>query len=224
MSNIACIIVGIDGYEKYTLPLVESIARHEPECRLVVVDNASEPRYAGGSAPIVRTKRLCYSAAINRGAEWIGIADWYIVLSNDVLCTGPFAAMLETAHEGYIVGPRYMSNQGYSYLEGWCVCIPRAIWDAVGGWDENFRLSSWEDVDYSYMAREAGFNAYQLSDLPFTHLDQRQRHAMPTFWQDDAHNYRYFCEKRERRAVGQVGWRRQPYVPATPVRPMECHQ
>lgn len=224
MKTIAAIIVGIDGWEQYTLPLADSIKRYEPECEIVIHDNLSNPPYPlqGEHCVIGSLRRYCYSAAINQAAAFADVRckpDWYIVLSNDVICTGPFAALIEATPDDRIVGPHRMVNQGYDYLEGWCVCIPRRVWNAVGGWDENYRLSSWEDVDYSYMAREAGFAVEHRPDLPFVHLDQRQRHAMPTFWQDDSHNYRYFREKRERRAVGQANWRRQPYVPA-----IECHQ
>lgn len=206
--NIAAIIIGIDGYEKYTLPLSESIKQNEPDCYVVIVDNASEPPYP--LRPLtVRTPRLCYSAAINRGKEIAGDADWYIVLSNDVLCTGPFAAMLAALPDDRIVGPHFMSNMGYEYLEGWCVCIPRRVWDALGGWDENFRMSSWDDVDYSYMAREAGFQTVHMPELPFVHLDQRQRHMMDDFFKNDLHNFRYFSEKRERVKL-TPGWRRLP--------------
>lgn len=215
--NIAAIIVGIDGWENYTLPLVESLHRHELDCRVVVVDNQSSPPYPyyadSAIAPwnsIVRTERLCYSAAINRGKRMAGDADWYIVLSNDVLCTGPFAHILEAWGDDVILGPRLMENMGYRYLEGWCVAIPHRVWDAIGGWDENFRMASWEDVDIAYSAAEAGFSLAHVVDFPFVHLDQRQRHGMDEFWSADLHNFRYFTEKRERRAAGQVGWKRFP--------------
>lgn len=209
MIDIAAVIVGIDGWERYTLPLIESLVEREPSCRAVVIDNASEPPYPDIWNPILRTERWCYSAALNAGAAYAGDPDWYVFLSNDVLCTGPFADMLALLPDDRIVGPRYTSNMGYEYLEGWTVCVPRRVWQSVGGWDEAFRLSSWEDVDYSYMAREAGFDVLHMSGLPFVHLDQRQRHAMPTFWQDDLHNFRYFTEKRERVKL-QAGWRRLP--------------
>lgn len=205
--NIAVIIVGIDGWERYTEPLIQSIIKHERDCHPVIIDNASNPPYP----PFVdrRTPRLCYSAAINVGASVRPNADWYIVLSNDVLCTGPFAAMLAALPDDRIVGPHFMSNMGYEYLEGWCVCIPRRVWDALGGWDENFRMSSWDDVDYSYMAREAGFLTVHMPELPFVHLDQRQRHMMDDFFKNDLHNFRYFSEKRERVKL-TPGWRRLP--------------
>lgn len=214
MTKVAAIIIGIDGWEKYTLPLIESLHRHELDCKVVAVDNASATPYPYCAdsviAPytnILRTERICYSAAINRGKWLAGAADWYIVLSNDVLCTGPFGRLLAAQPDDAIIGPHYMSNMGYEYLEGWCVAIPRRVWDAVGGWDESYRLSSWEDVDYSYMARDAGFGVRHMPDFPFTHLDQRQRHAMPEFAAADLHNFRYFSEKRERVRFAP-GWRR----------------
>lgn len=123
--NIAAIIVGIDGWEKYTLPLVESIKKHEPNCRIVVVDNDSaEPYPYHTPLHVVRSERLCYSAAINMGKAYAPDADWYIVLSNDVLCTGPFADTLAQYNGNDIVGPCLKQTHGFDYIEGWCVAIP----------------------------------------------------------------------------------------------------
>jgi hypothetical protein len=192
MTSIAAIIVGIDGWEKYTLPL------------LLVVDNASEPRYPFGR----RTERLCYSAAINTGKETIdrlvGQSDWYIVLSNDVLCTGPFAHTLEEYGDGDLVGPLLkeidIAPVGLvHYLEGWCVAIPRRIWDTIGGWDEAMRVSSYEDVEYSHRARVNGFGLVEDKALPFVHLDQKQRfYLVPDYWSSEAHNRARFIEKYAR--------------------------
>src|SRR3954465_6155342 len=107
--NIAAIIIGIDGWQRYTMPLVKSIQQHEPDCEILVVDNGSEERYPWTECQIMRTERLCYSEAINRGHRWINEilefdADWYIVLSNDVLCTGPFAHILEQLDGNDVVG------------------------------------------------------------------------------------------------------------------------
>jgi hypothetical protein len=204
MTSIAAIIVGIDGWEKYTLPLVRSIEQHEPNVELLVVDNASEPRYPFGR----RTERLCYSAAINTGKETIdrlvGQSDWYIVLSNDVLCTGPFAGMVEQFEETDLVGPLmkdiHIERVGHvPYIEGWCVVISRKIWDAIGGWDEQMRVSSYEDVEYSHRARVNGFSLAECPDLPFTHLDQKQRfYLVPDYWSSEAHNRARFIEKYAR--------------------------
>lgn len=197
------IIVGIDGWHKYTLPLIQSIQQHEPECAITVVDNASQVPYPGaGDAAIMRTERLCYSAAINRGMTYKN-ADWYIILSNDVLCTGPFIHLLKSYSSGGgdLVGPLlkqiHIERVGLvDYLEGWCVCVQRHIWGTLGGWDEGMQISSYEDVEYSHRARVNGFGLVEDASLPFVHLDQRQRfHLVPDYWSSEAHNRARFIEK-----------------------------
>jgi len=201
--KITAIVIGIDNWEKYTLPLIRSISLHEPDCLVTVIDNASNEPYP--YAPIVegnqhylleRTERLCYSAAINAGKELSNKADWYIVLSNDVLCTGPFADVLAGYSDDTVVGPLLKEQLGFPYIEGWCVAIPRRVWDALGGFDEKYQISSWEDVDLSTSAREQGFWLEENPDLPFTHLDQRQRFTLvPNYWDSENHNVRYFMQK-----------------------------
>ncbi len=208
--NIAAIIVGIDGWERYTLPLIESIERHEPDCQIVVIDNFSDAQYPRSGVFNGRSHfsfmlrpagRYCYAQAINTGASEARelleihdeIIDWYIVLSNDVLCTGPFADTL-AEYGNEVVGPRLTQTHGFDYIEGWCVAIPRAVWDAVGGWDERFLGSDWEDVAFSTAARQKGF--WLVQDLPFTHLDQRQRYEIvDDFWGKDAHNRDLFMRE-----------------------------
>ena len=46
-----------------------------------------------------------------------------------------------------VLGPLLKTVHGFPYLEGWCVVATARIWDALGGWDENFQVSSWEDGD-----------------------------------------------------------------------------
>lgn len=190
LPTTAALIIGIDGWEQYTRPLIESIQKHEPDCQLVVIDNGSKEPYP--AAPhIYRTERLCYSAAINTAASHAPKADWLIVLSNDVLCTGPFSplALPPAAVYGEIA-----EVAGYKFAMGWCVTIPRPVWDKVGGWDENYVMSSWEDVDYSYMARAAGFGVVNVT-MPFVHLDQRQRFDLPGFAGTHDQNRAYFEQK-----------------------------
>jgi len=199
--RIAAIIVGIDGWEKYTLPLVQSIMEHEPQCGMVVIDNASAEPYPLLDGGIYRTERLCYSAAINDGKNIVGDADWYIVLSNDVLVTGPFAHILEQHGDENVVGPllKEIAIEGVgqvSYIEGWAVFIPKRIWDTIGGWDEGMRISSYEDVEYSHRARVNGFALIEDAALPFTHLDQQQRFTLvPDYWSSEYHNRARFINK-----------------------------
>lgn len=76
------------------------------------------------------------------------------------------------------------------------MCIPSAAWAELGGWDENFQISSWEDVDFSTTALENGYNVGHVPALPFVHLDQKQRFGLsPKYWESEAHNVKYFHKK-----------------------------
>ena len=190
--DVACIIIGIDGWEKYTAPLVRQIAAFERMARVVVIDNASPEPYPP-AAYVHRTERLSYAAAINRGKEIVGPAQWTVVLSNDVRCKGTFYGCL-AMHEDAVLGPKIMQNHGYEYVEGWCVAVPEPIWQAVGGWDERFQVSSWEDVDFSQSVKRLGYSIGRVP-LPFDHLDQRQRFFLPEYGGTEAHNYALVLEK-----------------------------
>lgn len=196
MTHIACLIIGIDGWEEYTLPLIKSIQRHEPACDIVLIDNASDMPYPGvGNVASYRTERKCYSAAINRAATYANDPDWYIVLSNDVLCTAPFAHLFDNVAPNKVLGPCIKRNEAGPYLEGWCVAASRQTWDALGGWDANYQGSSWEDVDFSTSAIAHG-NLLVRVPLPFVHLDQRQRFGIiPNYWETERANIEYFQKK-----------------------------
>ena len=142
MLKVAALIIGIDGWDRYTMPLVDSIRKHEPDCKIVVIDNASVTPYP--DLPMVhRTERLCYAAAINKAAEIAGDCDWYVVLSNDVLCTGPFVQVLDNLPSNNILGPCLKKIQDrIPYLEGWCVAASGLVWRTLGGWIRTFRCQA----------------------------------------------------------------------------------
>lgn len=194
-TKTAALIIGIDGWEKYTLPLVESIQQYEPDCQIIVIDNASSEPYP--ELPYVyRTERLCYSAAINTAAQYVTDAEWLIILSNDVLCTGEFAYRLKEMSPLAAIGPQLANVWGlYFFLAGWCVCVKRELFDKLKGWDEKYLVSSWEDVDFSYQVIQYGGFLHHLEDFPFTHLDQRQRFALPEFQGTHEINMNYFLGK-----------------------------
>lgn len=205
MIDIACLIVGIDGWDRYTWPLIRSLKAFEPHARITCIDNASAQPYPANlnSLTVQRTPRLSYATAIMAAAERAesdgGLPDWYLVLSNDVRCTGPFRHLLG-ALTNVVAGPKLMSNIGYEYIEGWCVATPRNVWQAVGGWDVGMLMSSWEDVEHSQAALERGYTLHGDDGWPFIHLDQRQRFALPGYGGSEGHNYARMVENRRRYA------------------------
>jgi len=191
--KIAALIIGIDGWEQYTLPLIESIQRYEPDTEIVVIDNGSTIPYP--PYPFVRyTARTCYAKAINTAATFAPDADWYIILSNDVVCNEKFHYILQANKDDSILGEIHHVNN-IPFAMGWCVFTRRKVFEEVDGWDENYVVSSWEDVDYSMIVRRSGYDVTELVTMPFTHLDQRQRFGMPEFQGTHERNKQYFMKK-----------------------------
>lgn len=59
-------------------------------------------------------------------------------------------------------------SMAWRYWAGNC-SITRAIWDSVGPYDPEYRLYGWEDVDYGYRIREAGFEVRLVPGLETPH-------------------------------------------------------
>ena len=57
------------------------------------------------------------------------------------------------------------------FLSGACVFFTRDLYEAIGGWDEEFPFG-WEDVDFSLRALEAGFRVRLAEKAGGVHLDR----------------------------------------------------
>lgn len=60
------------------------------------------------------------------------------------------------------------SDMRWRYWAG-NVSIPREIWNEVGPYDTNFRTYGWEDVDYGYRIRAAGYPVIIAPELTTPH-------------------------------------------------------
>ena len=90
MTDIVNVIVGYNLFEKYTLPMVESMHKYNPEIPIVLVDNGSEPPYPGiEGIKQVTHDNSSLSGAMNKGFEAAGEHDWYLFMNNDMLVTAP---------------------------------------------------------------------------------------------------------------------------------------
>ena len=100
--SAAVIIIGVGEYERYTLPLLQSLDEHEGEninngsLKIVVVDNGSDNPYPQHPRTIMATvsDTVSYPAAINIGIAAAGVNDWYIPINNDTLFTRPFVGTI----------------------------------------------------------------------------------------------------------------------------------
>lgn len=195
MIDVTAVIVGINGWEEYTLPFIRSILRFEPNMPIVLIDNASEQAYPSvDGVKIIRTPRVCYAAALNIGMRNSPQSAYWLILNNDVLCTAPFLDHIHLLPGRQIHANEIGENNQHHWFVSWCVVIPSVVWHGVGEFDEGFEVCGFEDVDYSMRTQKEGFGLNKVS-LPFEHFGGKTRWDMPGYPAQRMRNIEYFNQK-----------------------------
>ena len=194
--DLAIIIVGINGWERWTLPAIQSIKEHEPNARVVVVDAASETPY-----PIeegVQVVRLddspSYSYAINRGIKAAGMADWYLILNNDIQFLEPIAEQIAKLDDSFLYGRHIIQGNGYRWLGLWLALISSKVWERVGEFDEGFKMCGFDDADYCIRAKHLGVDTLHVP-LNIHHYEGKTRFGLPEYKKVREENALYFVSK-----------------------------
>lgn len=173
------VVLGHNHYEKYTLPLVKSLQKYEPDLPIVIVDNDSDPPYPrtpgawsvwANNESVAKGRNAGMSEARNT---------WYLTLDNDVICTGSFLDIVKTFRTNKIYGPLMKDWEVFSYLPGWAVFFSDMCWSAVGEWDEEFKPWGYTEVDYFYRANQLGFEQVHIKELPFNHYAHGSHEFIP---------------------------------------------
>jgi len=167
------------GYLEHALASYERQAG-APSFEIVVVDNGSsddtkgvaERANARGIVPV----RYVWEAEPNRGKArnaGVKVAEGYLILfcDDDIVAPPGFVAAHEAAHHtanlvvngpilnvaGYGERPKPTpANMSRAFLCTCNVSIPKHALDAVGGFDEDFKLYGWEDTELGVRLREHG--------------------------------------------------------------------
>ena len=182
------IIVGIDQWEKYTKPAIESLIEMEPQTEIVVVDNISNPPYpeVPGVTMLRPDKRLGYAAALNYGAQHgAKHHDWLFFLNNDILFHKPFIDRFsEYSDDNTIYGfwtHEIDNGNPMKYLPSWAMLIHSNLFYSLGMFDDTYVPMGYEDADICIRATRAGAELKELDrfDFGIEHLPRKNRQKMP---------------------------------------------
>jgi GT2 family glycosyltransferase len=171
LPKCTAVIVGHKQWTEYTLPLVQSLLQHWPDLPIVVVDNDSDPPYP--EHPFVRrvwADNQSVAHALNVGIANAEPSRWYLIMDNDVLCTGAFEQFVDEFNEDALYAAEEKDWPIFHYLIGWAFFIPDRIWQKVGPMDERYKVWGWHEVDYCKRAELEGFQCIAMPQLPFTHF------------------------------------------------------
>ena len=196
--DLAIVIVGIDGFAEFTLPAVQSIRKHEPDARIIVVDAASKTPYPtlwdAGITSIRLDPSPSYAYALNQGIKAAGKADWYLLLNNDIFLHEPMTPVIEKLDQSFIYGRQIITESGHTWLGLWLALIPFWVWHLVGDFDERFLLCGFEDADYCMRAKELGIATLPV-DINIHHYWGKTRWGLPNYSKVRAENMDYFAQK-----------------------------
>lgn len=70
----------------------------------------------------------------------------------------------------YVPGETKTETGEFSYLVGWCLLFSRQVYETLGPLDEIFGVGLFDDADYSFRARAAGFKLGIIEGVGLTHL------------------------------------------------------
>jgi GT2 family glycosyltransferase len=138
-----------------------------------------------------------------------------------------FAAMLRSPAAARLGVPvdDALPVQRVDAVSGALMLLPRALFDAIGGFDVGYRLHA-EDLDLCRRARDAGATVAVANQVRVLHLRGVSSRARPLFveWHKHRGLWRYF-RKFEARDVGTAGrglvfamiWGRWPWAAARAV-------
>jgi GT2 family glycosyltransferase len=202
--KVAAIIIGVRQWKQYTLPMLKSMVKHQPDARIILVDNGNHYPEEYTGVEIVKTNKILdYSAAINVGFCALDDEEWVLIINNDVLCKAPYFDQLKKFRTDTIYGNslhydfRMFHHRHIApFTDGWIITMPREIIDAVGDFDTNFKIACAEDADYCFRAAGLGYKVAQ-SDLPFKHLKAKTRRGFDNFKQQRLDNIAYLVDKHE---------------------------
>lgn len=201
---ITAIIVGLNEWERYTLPFIRSIQEHDPELTIVCIDNGSEPRYpeVEGIIMIRSMERRSYAGGINIGLRHAPVSDWYVIFNNDMLLEQQISERVELLDPTCLYGFKIYDHMfTMPYLAGWCYFLSRELLEQVGYFDEKFAPMWFEDADYSIRVQRAGYALEELgrADWGIRHLeDERmgERKSYMTSNMDARHKNRAYLREK----------------------------
>jgi GT2 family glycosyltransferase len=181
------IVIPVWNQIAYTRLCLESLKKSRVAgAEIIVVDNGSTDEtsvFLSGQADIrviTNPANAGCAAAWNQGVQAAADAEWILLLNNDVLLpAGWLAGLLSFARERKVDVASPALREGAADYDldlyarefvgemsgverpdvahGICFMVHRKVFEAIGRFDENFRIGQFEDTDFFRRAVAAGF-------------------------------------------------------------------
>lgn len=67
--------------------------------------------------------------------------------------------------------PKYNYAREVDYCSGACIMVPKYLWEELGGFDEQFSPAYYEDTDFAFRVRKAGYRVIYQPNAQVIHLE-----------------------------------------------------
>jgi len=219
------ILIVVHNQMDYLQRCVESLYQHTHDFHLYIWDNGSDSVTQAylwdisknGNVTVVRSEENRGFIVPNNLLAVMGANPYMILLNSDTeVMAGwdqPLIAWLQqnpdvgaTGYQGCVLDERGKGGTirfGYEvdYISGWCLCIPRAIYDEIGLFDEaHLDFAYGEDCDFSLRLKESGRRVYAFHMTQVAHFENKTitviAQGKPQWLQDHFdHNHQYLRER-----------------------------
>lgn len=114
---------------------------------------------------VVWNDRMGYAPAINRGCN-VANGDYFIIMNDDVSLNS--GDLKNLCIPGYVTSP-LNGDKSYDYIWGSCFCIPANIWNLIGGMDERYDISYFDDDDLIFTLIKNNIPFKSVKNVVFNH-------------------------------------------------------
>lgn len=197
--NKVSIIIPVFNQLKMTMECLNDVIRtYGVKTEIIVVDDGSIepinkviPKLFPDVKLLINENNMGFAKACNKGIL-ASSHDLICLLNNDIRLPnlGWLKTMADSMDEYDITAPAFgrLSLPQYEYLPGevkenskinkkeftfavgWCILFKREVSDAIGGLSEAYGVGFFEDVEFSYRAKQQGFTAIITEGTGVIHL------------------------------------------------------
>jgi hypothetical protein len=139
---------------------------------------------------LVWNQGMGYAKSINKGLM-LAKGDFLVVSNDDLVFDGSFK---DLAYEGAVTSP--VVNGVNQRFWGCCFCIPRWVYEEVGGLAEDYEISYFDDDDFQFTLEAHGIPTKCIDKVKVAHDDGgRTLHQMPGWQERFEKNRKVFFDK-----------------------------
>ena len=180
--------------------LSDIIRSYGVETEIIMVDDYSDPSIRSTEiisnmfrmVKVLRnTHNMGFAKTCNKGVRHSN-ENYICLLNNDIMLpnpswlkmmtkslekydiTAPAFGRLSLPHYEYLPGEAKenskINKKEFTFAVGWCILFKREVFDAIGGLSEAYGAGFFEDVEFSYKAKQQGFTMGITEGTQVQHL------------------------------------------------------